>query len=93
MRSNGLNRPLNYEQPAVEPVAALNFEQPDAAAVESDKAAAFGLVCANCGSSEAAPGVKLQRCTGCKDVVYCDKRCARRNWKRHKPDCKAKAPK
>ena len=73
--------------------AGINFAQPDAAAVESDKAAAFGLVCANCGSSEAAPGVKLQRCTGCKDVVYCDKRCARRNWKRHKPNCKAKAPK
>ncbi|XP_020612511.1 uncharacterized protein LOC110050878 [Orbicella faveolata] len=29
----------------------------------------------------------LKRCLGCKEVSYCNTKCQKRHWKKHKPDC------
>uniref|UniRef100_A0A383WBQ3 MYND-type domain-containing protein n=1 Tax=Tetradesmus obliquus TaxID=3088 RepID=A0A383WBQ3_TETOB len=39
--------------------------------------------CAACGAS----GVKLRNCSGCKQVVYCNRECQAAHWKQHKKVC------
>jgi len=39
--------------------------------------------CPQCGK------VATTKCTGCKEVYYCNRDCQRKNWKLHKPECKA----
>ena len=29
----------------------------------------------------------LKRCSGCKRVFYCSKKCQKSHWKEHKPEC------
>ena len=41
-------------------------------------------VCMNCGVSK----VKLLKCSGCKTIQYCTKKCQIAHWKSHKPSCK-----
>jgi len=31
----------------------------------------------------------LKRCLSCKEVFYCNKKCQKRHWKEHKPDCQS----
>jgi len=40
--------------------------------------------CAGCNK----PGLKLQHCSGCRSVYYCDAACQRAHWPSHKPVCK-----
>jgi len=42
---------------------------------------------AECGKDERE--VTLLACTGCKQVLYCSPACQRKDWTRHKPECKA----
>ena len=42
-------------------------------------------VCDNC---SVATGVKLQLCSRCKYVYYCDQQCQTKHWSIHKHDCK-----
>lgn len=51
---------------------------------------AHSQACAACG--KAGSLVKLRSCTGCKKVWYCGKECQVSDWRRHKKDCKAVAP-
>jgi len=48
-------------------------------------------MCADCGKGapDACEGAPLSRCSGCKSVWYCDARCQKLHWKRHKPRCRA----
>jgi len=39
--------------------------------------------CPSCGK------IATTKCTGCKQVYYCNRECQRKNWKVHKPLCKA----
>ena len=41
--------------------------------------------CACCGAKPAAP----MKCGACKEVVYCNRDCQRKDWKQHKPNCGA----
>ena len=45
--------------------------------------------CASCGRVERAGDAKLQNCARCKMVCYCNARCQKEDWKRHKPSCKS----
>jgi hypothetical protein len=53
------------------------------------------LMCAlpGCASRAAAQGAGglLRKCGACARVAYCSPACQRLDWKRHKPDCTAKA--
>lgn len=42
--------------------------------------------CSNCGKVDAAN--KLQKCSRCTTVYYCDRECQVADWKSHKVDCK-----
>lgn len=44
--------------------------------------------CAYCEAKE-SEGKKLKRCGGCGIPVYCCKECQERDWRSHKPLCKA----
>ena len=46
-------------------------------------ATADPYVCAHCG----VEAFKMQRCSGCKTVAYCDRICQKRHWKQHKAFC------
>jgi len=41
------------------------------------------------GSCNSCSKVATTKCTGCKQVYYCGRDCQRKNWKLHKPTCKA----
>ena len=41
--------------------------------------------CFQCGK----PGHKLPKCTQCSQAYYCNADCQRKNWKKHKPVCRA----
>lgn len=43
-------------------------------------------MCRGC-SKEAAAGVKLLKCAGCKQASYCGKECQKMDWKTHKHLC------
>lgn len=45
-------------------------------------------VCNHCG--KAPPEVTLMRCTGCRAVCFCSKKCQVANWKDHKVQCQKK---
>jgi tetratricopeptide (TPR) repeat protein len=46
--------------------------------------------CAECGSV-AGGGVSLKACTSCKLVKYCNAKCQRNHWPKHKKECKQHA--
>ena len=48
------------------------------AKIESSK-----VMCASCGKERMKP----QRCTTCKDIVYCGTLCQKRDWQQHKHLC------
>jgi hypothetical protein len=43
---------------------------------------------AECGKDERT--VKMFTCSGCSAVAYCSTDCQKRDWARHKPECKAR---
>ena len=45
--------------------------------------------CAECGKEEG--GVSLKTCTSCKLVRYCNAKCQRNHWAKHKKTCKQRA--
>ena len=44
---------------------------------------------AECGKDERT--AKMLSCQACLAVVYCSKECQKQDWKRHKPECSARA--
>jgi hypothetical protein len=54
-----------------------------------------GHVCYFCGSpkfvSATNPDGKLQYCSSCRGVKYCNSECQKKDWKRHKKECKTLA--
>ena len=44
-------------------------------------------VCAACGSRSSRYDVAFMRCSRCKAVKYCSKRCQRTHWAVHKTSC------
>jgi len=48
--------------------------------------------CAECGSEEGGD-VSLKTCKSCKAVKYCDAKCQRNHWPKHKKSCKQRAAK
>jgi hypothetical protein len=44
--------------------------------------------CAQCGTTTSE---KLQKCSACKTVYYCNRECQVAHWKRHKPVCSVAA--
>ena len=43
--------------------------------------------CACCGAS----GAQVRACRACHSVAYCGRECQKRDWRRHKPQCRAAA--
>jgi hypothetical protein len=43
----------------------------------------------DCGSCKGCGKICSNKCTGCKQVYYCGKVCQRKDWKLHRPECKA----
>ena len=41
-----------------------------------------------CGSCSTIPTTKLQRCTACKSIIYCNVECQKKHWRTHKKQCK-----
>eukprot|EP01084_Bolivina_argentea_P212548 361262_1 len=39
--------------------------------------------CSNCGNTE-----RTKKCSGCKQVWYCNTDCQKKNWMKHKKQCK-----
>lgn len=53
---------------------------------------ADAILCASCGARVLDPGASdeafINRCAGCRKVVYCNARCQKRDWKlRHRFEC------
>lgn len=44
------------------------------------------LKCANCGAED--EGKNLKMCGRCKSVFYCNRKCSKAHWKKHKKSCK-----
>ncbi|KAF4554404.1 Hypothetical protein D9617_4g001580 [Elsinoe fawcettii] len=44
--------------------------------------------CANCGTTEGHKEASMQRCSGCKEVVYCFKGCQTWHWPTHSWKCR-----
>jgi hypothetical protein len=42
--------------------------------------------CAGCGARD----VKLRKCSGCKQVIYCNRECQTAHWKEHKKVCSSR---
>jgi TPR repeat protein len=50
----------------------------------------INVCCADCGS-EAGEGVSLKACKSCMRVRYCNAKCQRNHWSKHKNYCKLRA--
>lgn len=63
------------------------------AAVQRELAVSSVLACARpwCSGRTAAfnRGSRLRLCAGCRGVRYCSEECAKQDWERHRPCCKA----
>ncbi|RYP51041.1 hypothetical protein DL768_003541 [Monosporascus sp. mg162] len=44
--------------------------------------------CRNCNATESKKGGRLLKCTRCRSVVYCSQECQRKDWKKHRMECK-----
>ena len=44
------------------------------------------LKCANCGAEDKKRNLKM--CGRCKSVFYCNRKCSKAHWKKHKKSCK-----
>lgn len=64
---------------------------PAQAPVQFSSPTPHSQACAACG--KAGSVVKLSSCTQCRKVWYCGKECQVSDWRRHKKECKPKAPK
>ena len=40
------------------------------------------------GTCPACGKIATTKCTGCKQVYYCNRNCQKKDWKTHKPACK-----
>ncbi|KAI2779934.1 hypothetical protein F4815DRAFT_163899 [Daldinia loculata] len=45
--------------------------------------------CRNCNATEGKNGGNLLKCSRCKEVMYCSSECQRKDWKKHRMECKA----
>jgi len=43
----------------------------------------------DCGTCPSCGTIAETKCTGCKQIYYCNKACQKKHWKQHKPECKA----
>jgi len=43
----------------------------------------------DCGTCPACGKIAETKCTGCKQIYYCNRDCQKKHWKQHKPECKA----
>ncbi|RYP42465.1 hypothetical protein DL767_000153 [Monosporascus sp. MG133] len=44
--------------------------------------------CRNCNATESKKGGRLLKCTRCRSVAYCSQECQRKDWKKHRMECK-----
>ncbi|KFA66897.1 hypothetical protein S40285_02310 [Stachybotrys chlorohalonatus IBT 40285] len=44
--------------------------------------------CRNCGKSEGSDSGALKKCMRCQKAKYCSAECQKKDWKKHKTDCK-----
>ncbi|KAI1476066.1 hypothetical protein F4774DRAFT_262332 [Daldinia eschscholtzii] len=44
--------------------------------------------CRNCNATEGKNGGNLLKCARCKEVMYCSSECQRKDWKKHRMECK-----
>lgn len=44
--------------------------------------------CRSCGKAENEEGVTLKKCSRCQKVKYCSGECQKRDWKKHRAECK-----
>lgn len=52
------------------------------------------IICRGCNNKLEEGGVfKGKRCSGCKKVTYCNEKCQKDDWRRHKKECKLIAKK
>lgn len=47
--------------------------------------------CRNCGRTRAADGGALKKCMRCLEVKYCSAECQKKDWKKHRMECKEAA--
>jgi hypothetical protein len=78
---------------AISPVFASDLvgELVDADSIITGPAGAAARLksCRNCGKKEGGEtGVKLKRCARCLEVVYCSSECQKKDWRKHRMECK-----
>ncbi|RYP23402.1 hypothetical protein DL765_001107 [Monosporascus sp. GIB2] len=44
--------------------------------------------CRNCNATESKKGGRLLKCTRCRAAAYCSQECQRKDWKKHRMECK-----
>lgn len=44
--------------------------------------------CRNCGAGPAKNGGQLKKCARCREVAYCSVECQKKDWKKHRMECK-----
>lgn len=45
-------------------------------------------VCRNCGRKDGKDGAALKKCARCLEVKYCSAECQKKDWKKHRMECK-----
>ena len=49
------------------------------------------VCCAECGKEEGGGAISLKMCMSCTSVKYCNAKCQRNHWPKHKKECKLRA--
>ncbi|KAI0381466.1 hypothetical protein F5Y04DRAFT_82368 [Hypomontagnella monticulosa] len=44
--------------------------------------------CRNCNATQGKNGAALMKCARCREVLYCSPECQRKDWKKHRMECK-----
>ncbi|XDG05416.1 hypothetical protein ABKA04_005031 [Annulohypoxylon sp. FPYF3050] len=77
---------------AISPIFSVPFVEHivDWKLVKAQDATDFGQAdrCRNCNATHTKKGGELMKCARCKEVMYCSPECQKKDWKKHRMECK-----